>query len=772
VANIKEVTVRINVDTGEVKDASKDFDNLNKSVTTGGKQMSSSMTNLKGSLIGVGAALGGLAALKAIVGDAAKRIIAFEKSISSLSAITGAVGKDLDTLKGKVLDVAKNTKKSATEIAKAFELVGSAQPQLLENADALALVTTNAITLAKASGLDLTAAVAATTTGLAQFNIKATDSAQVIDALAAGAKFGASAIPETTAAIEKFGAVANASNVTIQDSVALIETLATKQLTGAEAGNNLKNVILKLKNEGKGFVDGQFNINAALEETKAQFDGIEDPVERSKAQTKLFGLESVTAGQILLDNIGTFEDFQGKVSEAGVAMAQAIIQTDNLATKTEQLDATYESFILSLEDGTGGLSEFAKGMVDAASNTLTFLTNLNNGKGIVSSFQELLSDQIQTSGALEEQSKALGISQKDLAQAYQNNGDVLTVLSDKLGAGEITLEQYRLLVEKLARGNEEVAETTEDVTGEIVDETAAITSNNKVKEEQLSLIQQMIQARKEQRDVGLEEGEAEEEDALDLEAFTDEELEKVAIKEEARRLDDENRKALEDEISEAQLATSEAEFAADEEIRLREEADHQQKLQRNLEIGTAAADLAGALSGLAKKGSAEAKALATVQVIINGAIAITQALAQLGPIAGALAVGAIVATTAVQLQKINSAKALKDGEVLISGEGTETSDSIPAMLSKNESVINAKSSKKHTAALRAINSDRFDEYLNRVVMQRMYMTSDKPQKQQIASKTNDINFPKGYNINNTKAISKPIVDAIEDANFLKGAGWD
>jgi TP901 family phage tail tape measure protein len=293
-ANVKTVTVKIDVDSGDVVNAGKDFDNLNKSVTKGGKEMSTSMSNLKGSLIGVGAALGGLAALKAIVGDAAKRIIAFEKSISSLSAITGATGKDLDVLKKNVLNVASSTKKSATEIAKAFELVGSAQPQLLENADALALVTENAITLSKASGLDLTTAVNATTTGLAQFNIAAEDSQQVIDALAAGAKFGASAIPETSAAIEKFGAVANGANVTVQDSVALIETLATKQLTGAEAGNNLKNIILKLKNAGLGFVDGQFNINAALEETKQKFDGIEDPVKRSQAQTKLFGLESAT----------------------------------------------------------------------------------------------------------------------------------------------------------------------------------------------------------------------------------------------------------------------------------------------------------------------------------------------------------------------------------------------------------------------------------------------------------------------------------------------
>ena len=382
---VKDVTIKFTTKDSDLDKTTGKFNELNnsvnkteKSVDGLEKQSSSSFGKMSNNLVKVGGALAGAFAIKAVVGDAVQRVVGFEKAISSLSAITGATGKDLDTLKNNVLNVASNTKKSATDIAKAFELVGSAQPQLLENADALALVTENAITLSKASGLDLETAVAATTTGLAQFNIAAEDSAQVIDALAAGAKFGASAIPETSAAIEKFGAVANGANVTVQDSVALIETLATKQLTGAEAGNNLKNIILKLKNAGLGFVDGQFNINAALEETRDKFNGIEDPVKRSQAQTKLFGLESATAGQILLDNVGTFEDFQQKVGEAGVASEQAAIQTDNLATKVEEMDATYESFILSLEDGTGVLSEFVKGAVDGFTGILESLTDLNN----------------------------------------------------------------------------------------------------------------------------------------------------------------------------------------------------------------------------------------------------------------------------------------------------------------------------------------------------------------------------------------------------------
>lgn len=60
----------------------------------------------------------------------------------------------------------------------------------------------------------------------------------------------------------------------------------------------------------------------------------------------------------------------------------------------------------------------------------------------------------------------------------------------------------------------------------------------------------------------------------------------------------------------------------------------------------------------------------------------------------------------------------KTGKIKIDGSGTETSDSILAMLSKNESVINAAGTNKMLAnypgALEAINNLKFDEWLSRL----------------------------------------------------------
>lgn len=65
----------------------------------------------------------------------------------------------------------------------------------------------------------------------------------------------------------------------------------------------------------------------------------------------------------------------------------------------------------------------------------------------------------------------------------------------------------------------------------------------------------------------------------------------------------------------------------------------------------------------------------------------------------------------------------RHGKVSIDGEGTETSDSIPAMLSKGETVITARQTRKHTDALTAIHEDRFESWLKEKVEKKFAVQS-------------------------------------------------
>ena len=96
---------------------------------------------------------------------------------------------------------------------------------------------------------------------------------------------------------------------------------------------------------------------------------------------------------------------------------------------------------------------------------------------------------------------------------------------------------------------------------------------------------------------------------------------------------------------------------------------------------------------IAKKEFESQKAFQIGQALIGAAQGIIQAF-QLGPIAGAIAAIFVGATTAAQIAAIRSQKppaapGFAKGVIGLNGSGTETSDSIPAMLSKGESVITA-----------------------------------------------------------------------------------
>lgn len=103
------------------------------------------------------------------------------------------------------------------------------------------------------------------------------------------------------------------------------------------------------------------------------------------------------------------------------------------------------------------------------------------------------------------------------------------------------------------------------------------------------------------------------------------------------------------------------------------------------------------------------------QAIINGALAITNALATAPTVLAGIALAALIGLeTAVEVTKISQAKPPKfrHGKVDIKGPGTPTSDSIPAMISTGESVIKAESTAKWKDALIAINENRFEDYLH------------------------------------------------------------
>ena len=152
------------------------------------RQLTTTMLTTASSIAGVTAVLGTLtSALKSNIETAR----GFEKSMSQLSSLTGMVGGDLEKLKEYAIELGSTTTLSASQVADAFKMIGSQQPQLLSSGEALKSVTKNAITLAEAAGIELADAANTLSVSINQMGGDSSNAERFINVLAAASQKGA-----------------------------------------------------------------------------------------------------------------------------------------------------------------------------------------------------------------------------------------------------------------------------------------------------------------------------------------------------------------------------------------------------------------------------------------------------------------------------------------------------------------------------------------------------------------------------------------------------
>ena len=262
----------------------------------------------------MGAVMGGIVA--AGIGAAIAKGSEFQTALQDLSALTGSTGKALDDMGARALDLSKKYGVGAPKILETNKLIASSIPALLKQPKLLAKVTDEAVKLAKASRMELGQATAALTTTLNQFNLTGEDANRVINTLAAGAKEGAAPIPFLSEAIEKAGTTFALMGISVEQSVALVETIAPKFAKASLAGNSLDKAFQKMREEGIGLKDGLFDVNTALDQIRK---GMKDG--ESVADT--FGVEHAKVIEVLLQGQSEYNRYAKAVSGTNEAQIQA-----------------------------------------------------------------------------------------------------------------------------------------------------------------------------------------------------------------------------------------------------------------------------------------------------------------------------------------------------------------------------------------------------------------------------------------------------------------
>ena len=260
-----------------------------------------------------------------------------EESQAGLKALTGLDDDSIAWLTGQAKTLSTTMTKeglrvrqSAAEILDAFMLVGSAKPELLGDKEALKAVTEEAMRLqAAAKDITLNEAVDSLTLSLNQYGAAADQAGRFTNVLAAGSQAGSANIASQAKAIRNAGTAAASANVPIEQTVALIETLAYRGIKDEVAGTGLKKFFLVLQ--------------TGADETNPKIVGLDKALENLKnknmdagAIKKMFGEEGYNTASVILQNTKMVKDFTAAVTDTNVAYEQAAINSDTAQAKLEQ----------------------------------------------------------------------------------------------------------------------------------------------------------------------------------------------------------------------------------------------------------------------------------------------------------------------------------------------------------------------------------------------------------------------------------------------------
>ena len=260
-----------------------------------------------------------------------------EESQAGLKALTGLDDDSIAWLTGQAKTLSTTMTKeglrvrqSAAEILDAFMLVGSAKPELLGDKEALKAVTEEAMRLqAAAKDITLNEAVDSLTLSLNQYGAAADQAGRFTNVLAAGSQAGSANIASQAKAIRNAGTAAASANVPIEQTVALIETLAYRGIKDEVAGTGLKKFFLVLQ--------------TGADKTNPKIVGLDKALENLKnknmdagAIKKMFGEEGYNTASVILQNTKMVKDFTAAVTGTNVAYEQAAINSDTAQAKLEQ----------------------------------------------------------------------------------------------------------------------------------------------------------------------------------------------------------------------------------------------------------------------------------------------------------------------------------------------------------------------------------------------------------------------------------------------------
>lgn len=366
---IKDLIVTQGAESKQVKKLLGDYDKLNSKVRLADKtvgdfgrnvgnypsKMSGAISSLKNfaSSLGLVAGVAGLfRALKSTVTVFSD----FEQSNANLSAVLGKTSEGITALTEDAKRLGSVTAFTASEVSALqteFAKLGFNEQEILAATEAT-------LNLAAATGSELGEAAAIAGATLGGFGLDASETGRVTDVMAKSFSTSALDLEKFKESMKGAAPAAKAVGISVEQTTALLGTLANAGISGSKAGNNLKTSFI--------------NLNAAGLTLEQGLEKVANSEDKLGTAANLVGKNAAASFLVLSEGVGVTKELeQGLLNAGGAAKEMADKQLDTLQGAVKLLKSAWEGLVLDFYDGNGALNGLKKTLVFVAKNLKTIL---------------------------------------------------------------------------------------------------------------------------------------------------------------------------------------------------------------------------------------------------------------------------------------------------------------------------------------------------------------------------------------------------------------
>ena len=173
-----------------------------------------------------------------------KSAIDFEQSMANVIAVSSASNVEIIKLKNTVLDAANTTRYTSIQVADALYFMAQAGYRTNDAVEAL----NGTLLLAQATnrGVEQTAELMAAT--FRQFNMETSEADRIANVYAASINRSMSSLDKLSTALKQAGPVAGAMNLSIEETVGVLDLMFDRGIQGSRAGRALRNAFADMAN--------------------------------------------------------------------------------------------------------------------------------------------------------------------------------------------------------------------------------------------------------------------------------------------------------------------------------------------------------------------------------------------------------------------------------------------------------------------------------------------------------------------------------------------